>query len=195
MINRLTGTVLACEEQQITLLANGIGFGISVARPELYPLQQTASLYIYLHWNQENGPALFGFSDLAERQIFTALIGCPGIGPKLALSVLQHTTPIQLAAAIELKDVRTLSALKGIGAKKAEALIFQLQGKLGGVSTSSDQAPAITQLLKQVSDALLALQYSRTEIAYALEQVRSKTSPNNSFDELLRMALQALKKT
>lgn len=198
MIHTIRGTVRATEGATIIIDVSGVGFGCTVPHPELYAERSSVELFTYFHWNQEQGPQLFGFATPQERQLFSIILTCAGIGPKVALALLQQCPSNQLAAAIALGDTALLSSLKGIGLKKAETLVLQLQSKMKqyipaeDATDSSDQSKLLNQL-KNVSDVLQSLNYSRQEISHALEYLKTTTS-GAPFDELVRKALSYLSK-
>jgi len=197
MIQSIHGTVRATEGSTITIEVSGIGFACQVTHPELYALNAPAALYTYFHWHQENGPQLFGFATTQERQLFGIILTCAGIGPKVALSLITQCPHNQLAAAIALGDVALLSSLKGIGLKKAESIVLQLQSKMKQYVPSEEksddrQSQLLTQL-KNVSDVLSSLNYSRQEISQAIDHLKT-TAASSQFDELVRKALAYLSK-
>lgn len=200
MIQTIKGTVTVIEAQTITIELCGLGFGIQVTHPELYTTGSQAQLTTYLHWHQETGPQLFGFATALERQLFILTISCSGIGPKMALSLLSQISASSFAAAVALGDVKVLSSLKGIGTKKAESIILQLQDKIKKVDAPEENTPGDTNgqtllQLKNVSDVLVSLNYSRQEITSAIDHLKHNEPGKSSFDELIRKALAFLAKT
>lgn len=77
-----------------------------------------------MHWNQDQGPTLFGFQSQIEKQTFMMIISCSGIGPKMALSILEQTSAGSFLEMIVENDVKALSNLKGIGAKSRATLFI-----------------------------------------------------------------------
>jgi Holliday junction DNA helicase RuvA len=61
---------------------------------------------------------LYGFFDLAEKEMFLYLISVSGIGASTARVMLSYMKPDELARAIINSDVRTLEGIKGIGKKR-----------------------------------------------------------------------------
>jgi len=192
MIYRLQGTIDQLEGSLAIITVQDVGYGVMIPHPEQYAVGDTVSLQIAWHWNQEHGPQLFGFATEEERSLFQLIISCSGWGPKLALSLLHQTTAADCAAAIMGGDQATLSSFKGIGSKKAEALIMHLRNKVDKINFTSGNNAAThsAQKIKDLSDALQALRYSSSEIAVALRAIRERgdlqTTP---FDQLLRIAL------
>lgn len=199
MIQSIQGTIRSIEGSLVTIEVHGIGFAIQVAHPALYAPQSSAQIYTYLHWHQETGPQLFGFTSHYERQVFATFISCPGIGPKMGLNILQQTSAQTLVSAIALKEINTLSSLKGIGTKKAETIVSQLHDKMEPLIQAGSHGPEPSQALThlhQLTQALQALNYSRPEINSTLEHLKSNYPvANYTFDAILRHALAFLAKT
>lgn len=198
MINTIHGIITDIGEQKITfeLQALGISCIFFTPRAENFNKSQTATLFVHMHWNQELGPSFFGFQTSQERDVFAVLLGCSGIGPKVALALLQAMQPHELAGAINTGDCKTLAHVKGIGTKKAEHMLVHLKNKLDQFNYLPDQragtpAPALTQ----VADVLYSLSYSRQEVQRALSHVREQSFDGSpTFDVLVRSALAVLSK-
>lgn len=194
MINYLSGIVSNIESQVITIKNCGFGFLVLVPNETIYAINQEVNLEIYFYWSQENGPQFFGFESKSQRDIFSLLISCSGVGPKLALLILSQMSPSDFLNAIVFADVKALSSINGIGSKKAEMLIMQLKDKVDKISYSKDKDVAITKL-KEVSDVLTSLNYSKPEISIALDSIKKDPNFSNfTFDELLRKSLSTLVK-
>ncbi len=82
---------------------------------------------------REDSWQLFGFRDVAQRDVFRVLIGITGIGPRLALGLLSHLTLPELVAAAESNDPLRLQAVPGIGKRTAARIAVELAGKLSAI--------------------------------------------------------------
>lgn len=198
MINQLFGTVIAINNQVITIQpqGTGIGFGILVPQREMYILGKEAKLFTYLHWNQEQGPVLYGFQQELERRVFLLIISCSGIGPKIALATLETLTPEQFIQAIHEENVTTISTIPGIGKKKSEQIIVHLKHKIHDlIMTGVSLEGAAIKHWQQITEVLTSLNYSRSEINHAVQHLKQLHDiPEASFDLLLRRALSFLSK-
>src|SRR5262249_9445444 len=65
--------------------------------------------------------------------LFEKLIGVPGIGPRLALAVLSHLDPADLAEIVLTREITRLTRVPGIGPRTAERLLIDLGGILKAV--------------------------------------------------------------
>ena len=192
MIAFIKGTILSVTENSLIIDQSFIGLECIVPNISLYSQGSHIELYTYLHWHQENGPSFYGFSTNLEKQIFLQLIGCSGIGPKLAVSILEQMSPATLLETIIQEDVKGLSSLHGIGAKKAEQLILQLKYKAQDFVKKHpelvENGPA--KSWHELQQTLQSLNYSQAEIKQALAHLKQQSIPSSfGFDQLLRKAL------
>jgi Holliday junction DNA helicase RuvA len=198
MISQLTGTIHLIDKQKITVFAGPFGFDLSVPNAGAFPPHEAATIFVHMHWNQENGPAFFGFATELDRTVFNVLTDCSGIGPKIGLAVLADLGADGFLHAIEMGDERMLSKVNGIGAKKAEHIIFQLKGKVANLLKSGIKIEGAKQIehLHTVAEALESLNYSRPEITRTMNHLKESLagSPEVPFDVLMRQALAHLSK-
>ena len=196
MISYITGKVITTAQQSVTVATGPFGLYIRVADPSLFQIGKEQTVYLHMHWNQEQGPSLFGFTSDLEKIVFLLIIGCSGIGPKIALTILCDLGAQTFLQALQAEDERILSKVTGIGTKKAEQIIVQLKHKVSKL-IDSDSMPSqgSTTHWHTLGQALESLNYSRTEISHALNQLKKSSSKNDrTFDQLLRQALSFLSK-
>ncbi len=197
MINHISGIVAGIENTAVVIQSGPIGFSIHMPDGHSLALKKTATVYLYMHWNQENGPAWYGFENIEDRAVFELIISCSGIGPRIGLALLSQVGAAGFIDAIQSSDDRVLSKVSGIGAKKAEQIIVQLKHKVGqliakgALSVSKTSAASDWHTIMQ---ALEALSYSRGEITNAVSHLRSLEDKQLSFDQLMRKALTYLAK-
>lgn len=192
MIAFIKGTILSISENTLIIDQAFIGLECIVPHISLYAQGTQVELHTYLHWHQENGPSFYGFSTNLEKQIFLQLIGCSGIGPKMALSILEQLSPATLLETIIQEDVKALSSLHGIGAKKAEQLILQLKYKAQDFIKKHPELveSGSAKSWHELQQTLQSLNYSQTEIKHALTHLKQQNIPSNvGFDHILRKAL------
>lgn len=197
MIDILCGTITHIVDDAITVMTGGIGLRLQVPHVQTCTPNTAVTLYVYMHWNQEQGPSLFGFSNELDRQVFLLIISCSGIGPKIALSILSSLGSSGCVHAICQGDDKALSKVPGIGTKKAEQIIVSLKHKMQKLVKSGVELEDISSLqqMHELNDVLTSLNYSKREIDATLhwlaEQPVSEPVP---FDKLMRQALSFLSK-
>jgi Holliday junction DNA helicase RuvA len=199
MVNYITGVVKVREKQLITLDIGAMGLAVHVPNASLFTAQEheKITVHTYFHWNQENGPTLFGFLTELERTIFLLVIGCSGIGPKIALAVLDGMLPHQFLDAIQTGNEGALSKISGIGSKKAEQMMVQLKHKVAQLLKSGidlgchGSAPQ----WNTISEVLSSLNYSPIEINRTIKYLNDNhVQEAFSFDKMMRHALSFLSK-
>lgn len=199
MINSLTGIIQTIYDKATVLVAQGIGFHINIAQPRLLKKGSEATLYTYLHWNQEKGPTLYGFHEELERTVFLMIIECPKVGPAIALNILAQLQASRFLEIITSQDEGALHAINGIGAKTAEQLIINLKHKVTKLIASGTITAGVQQDFihwQNITDVLTSLNYSRQEITGALSYLSQEyTEQNYSLDQLIRAALAYLSKS
>lgn len=197
MIARLRGEVIEKSPQALTLDVQGVGYSISVVDEYSYALNQPVDLHTYYHWNQEQGPQLFGFTTALQKTVFGSILSCSGCGPKIGLAVLAHMSAQAFLQAVSLADTKALNAVSGIGQKKAELMIMQLKDKVTKIAPSEGglEENATLKKIKQVHEVLASLHYKQAEINSALEYLNKQMVVESApFDELLRKGLSFLAK-
>ncbi len=196
MLDSLWGKVIAIDKQKIVVQAGAFAFAVGVPREHDFAQNQELRIYTYLHWNQEQGPSLFGFPDPLDRTIFTLVMNCSGIGPKIALAILEQLGTQSFLEAVSTENQQILSKVSGIGPKKAEQMIVQLKYKVHALLATGIEIGTIqgAQVWHEVSQALEALNYSRGEITAAMKVLRKDHGTDVVFDKLLRKALSVLAK-
>jgi len=144
---------------------------------------------------REDGWALYGFLDPAERRFFQRLTTVSGVGPRLAVSLLSALGVARGARAVTERNIGLLSSVSGIGKKTAERLVLELADKVGefvdadgGRAAAAGGGGAAETALK----ALERLGYGTAEADDALRQVLAADAGAGSADALVRRALQLL---
>lgn len=187
MIARLSGTVWHIGEDYLVVRTDGLGFQVRVPATVLAKLStagQPVELFTYLHI-RENELTLFGFLTEEELALFKLLLTVSGVGPKVALTLLNTVSPDTLRQAVLKDEPALLSRVPGIGPKTARAIIFHLKDKI--LSTGAEALPLPTEADAEVIAALTGLGFSLIEAQRALQSLpRDESLP---IEERIRLAL------
>lgn len=160
--------------------------GYEIFTPAAPKMNEYIEFWIYTHVREDTF-SLYGFLDEKEKEVFIALIGINGVGPKSALSILSSLPYTQLMEQIESEDITALCQLPKIGKKTAGQMILSLKGKWPSVkATKTDPAHQSTK--EEVSNALLRLGFRSTEVKPVLDKIDVKQGTKES----LRQALSIL---
>lgn len=201
MIEQLTGRITLVGDNYLVIQCGGIGLRVNVCNPEEWPnMTEEQTICIAWTWNQEKGPALYGFTTPLHRWMFYALIDCPKIGPSTALQLLAQASPDMLMQIIASQDEKALAKLKGVGPKSAQNLILYLKDKIAklpaDVAINLQSSSSNFSAWNTVQEALFGLGYSNKEITQAfafvkegLNEFKDTESKDPDFDYLLRQSL------
>lgn len=193
MIAFLRGRFVELSPTRVIVETGGVGYEVLISLHTYAGIQGKTEGLLYTHFVvREDAHLLFGFSEPAEKEMFTHLIGVSGIGASTARMVLSYMPPADLTRCLVQGDVRSLEKVKGIGKKTAERLVLELRDKLGKVSPESTISPMIHNRLHQDAlEALTALGIPRTAASNAIEKVR-QAEPEITVEALIKKALRGI---
>lgn len=197
MIASLRGKIISIKGTEILIDVNGVGYHIFITKrlsDELPGIDSEFMVITHLDV-KETSLILYGFADEKERELFKLLITVNGIGPKLAHTVLTHSTFEEVMGLI----TGTNRALKipGLGAKKIDLIAMTLKDKIFKISSgleSENITHSIDTRDKNVSEALgalLSLGYSKNEAERIVSEVTKDGETSSlSTEEIIRKSLQ-----
>jgi Holliday junction DNA helicase RuvA len=199
MIAFLRGTVVDLLPMRLVIDVGGVGYDLHIPLSTYDRLPQPGGQTTVLTHLvvREDAHTLYGFATPEERDLFLLLVNnVSGVGPKLALAILNGTTPVMFRGLVVAGDIASLSKLKGVGKKTAERIIVELRDKVG-VSAAWEAASAKVSLSPEeahVNDAVLALislGFKQAEAHKAVRAIRD-ARPESTVEELVKEALKAL---
>ena len=196
MIDSITGIVKELNQGTLILQANNINWLLQVPSNTSWTPEESSQVYIYLHWHSDNGPTLLGFASPLDRTLFSLIINCSGIGPKIGLSLLSSLSSHNIISAIQQKNSLAFSKVSGVGIKKAEQITLQLHSKINKLI--KEKNIDLSQENKDwhtITEVLTSLGYKNSEIQKALTFLQTNASKKtDTFDELLQRSLSFLSK-
>ena len=193
MIAMVSGVVAAREADSLVVQTDGgVGYRVTVPTGVAERLPAPGAR-VSLHTElvvKEDGWALYGFDRPGERLVFQRLLGASGFGPKLALALLSALGPERTVRSIRSRDLAALSSVGGIGRKKAERLVLELQDRFEDVPLDSRAAaPAGGE---EAVRALVGLGYGPGAADDAVRTALAGGAPVGDTSLLIRRALQQL---
>ncbi len=195
MIDRIEGIIKHIDSQRVVVNFGPLDLSIATPQTHTYHLGTSITLYTHLHWNQEQGPSLYGFSSELERTVFLLITDCSGVGNKIGLALLEGLSAEGFLSAVQEGNEKQLAQVNGIGLKRAEQIIVQLKHKVQKlISTGAVSQPssACTHWI-DIDQTLSSLNYSKIEISQALDYLKKEPANTQApFDQLLRKALNYL---
>lgn len=193
MIAYLKGKVILARWGFLIVETGGVGYRVSV-NPQInipnniVDTKEEINLFIHEHI-REDANDLYGFLIFQELELFEKLISVNGVGPKVAMNIMNSGESGKIISAITSDDLSFFLAISGIGKKAAAKIILDLKSKLSG-----DQNINVLSNVDGASDlfdALTTLGYSRIEVSSIATKIPSELKTT---EEKVRWCLKNLGK-
>lgn len=187
MIRMIEGKIEEIGDKYVVISAGGVGYSLTVVPKILPTLAKSTGLvkmHVYSKLNMREGEfELYGFLKREDMDLFRILTSVSGLGPKTAMGILSTVEPAHLKEAVVNEDPQSLRKISGLGARTAQRLVVELQGKVdwiasgtGGPGALAEEHQALEALtglgytLSQAKDALAAVPKSATGLADRVRQ-------------------------
>ncbi len=134
MYEYFEGKLASLEPTQAVIDCGGVGYLLEITLNTYEALRRAdaSRVKLYAHLAvREDAHQLYGFYDMAEREMFRLLVAVNGVGNQTARVMLSSLTVDELRAAIQTQDVKKVQRVKGIGAKTAQRIVLELADKMG----------------------------------------------------------------
>ena len=194
MIAFLAGKFVYKNPTVVHVEANGVGYEVNISLNTYGHIQQLTEgrLFTYLQV-KEDSHTLYGFFDMAEKEMFIMLISVSGIGAATARMMLSNMLPGEIAKAIIQGNVKLLESVKGIGRKTAERLVLELKDKVGKHPLDSSKSFVKDNSFRQDAlDALIALGISKSVAEYSVNKVLTEQPSETQLEQVIKKALKAI---
>ena len=189
MIAKLSGSIDLLYDNYAIIDVNGVGYQVNLTDFTFGKLAGKRNVEIYIYtYVREDTLALYGFMEIAEKEMFELLISISGIGPKAAMGILSIAEPKTIRVAILNDDASVLTRVSGVGKKTAERVILELKNKVADMSID-DKNEAVAD--GEALEALQSMGYSVVEAREALKDVPLEIK---DISERIKMALKDLGK-
>jgi Holliday junction DNA helicase RuvA len=192
MIASLTGSFVLKTPSYIHIDVHGVGYEVQISLNTYSRIQDLKEGTLLTHLQiKEDGHTLFGFAELAEKELFVQLINVNGVGASTARMMLSSMQPSELRSAIASGNTGALEKIKGIGRKSAERLILELREKMVKAGVEST-APGFARnsLENDALNALMALGIQKNTAEAALKKTRANSPEDNVLESIIKKSLQ-----
>lgn len=193
MITHIQGKLTDKNPTHVVIECNGVGYMLNISLHTFSQIPEGEHLKLYTHLQvKEDSHTLYGFSSLAEREIFRLLISVSGIGSSIARTMLSALTPKQVREGIASSDVALIQSIKGIGAKTAQRVILDLKDKILKIYDIDEVS--VTQGNTNKDEALSALEvlgFVKKQAERVVDKIMI-TQPDASVEAIIKQALKNL---
>lgn len=193
MISHIQGKLSEKHPTHVVIDCNGVGYMLHISLHTFSQIPDSESLKLYTHLQiKEDAHTLYGFSSLAERDIFRLLISVSGVGASIARTMLSSLTPVQVREGIATADVALIQSIKGIGAKTAQRVILDLKDKvlkiydINEVSVSKDNTNK-----NEALSALEVLGFVKKQAERVVDKIIA-SQPDANLETIIKQALKNL---
>jgi Holliday junction DNA helicase RuvA len=193
MITHIQGKLTEKNPTDVVIDCNGVGYFLNISLHTYSQIPDAENLRLYTHLQvKEDSHTLFGFSSLAEREIFRLLISVSGIGASIARTMLSSLTPKQVREGIATENVALIQSVKGIGLKTAQRVIIELKDKVLKVY-DIDEAAYITNNTNkdEALSALEVLGFAKKQAERVMDKILNN-QPDANVETLIKEALKNL---
>lgn len=198
MYEYIKGQLANLEPTQAVIDCGGVGYLLEITLNTYEALRRAdaAQVKLYAHLVvREDAQQLFGFYDLAEREMFRILVGVNGVGNQTARMMLSSLTVDELRQAIQMQDVKKVQRVKGVGAKTAQRIVLELADKVGVVGSEVGiRSSENTQARDEAMTALVMLGFAKPAVEKLLMSNDWK-NPDGSpmtVEDIIKVGLQRL---
>ena len=184
MIASINGILRTIETASLVIeTASGLGYRVFYNQGQslLHQIDQPISLFTYHHIREESDD-LYGFITYVEWQVFMLLLHVSGVGPKLAMSIIDTLGPESTVEAIAANQPAIFRSISGVGQKLAEKIILELRTNVSSVSNLSGTSESSQELV----EALLGLGYDQAHILAIVTKLDRSLPVAQQLKEALR---------
>ncbi|MDF2192229.1 Holliday junction branch migration protein RuvA [Paraflavitalea sp. CAU 1676] len=174
--------------------AHGVGYELLISLNTYSAIQEhdKGMLYTYLHI-REDAHILFGFSEVAEKELFLMLISVSGVGAATARMMLSSLKPDEIVRAIANGNTKQLESIKGIGRKSAERIVLELRDKISKTALDANIPTLKNNTLEQDAlNALIALGIPRAAGEQAVQKALKAQPDLAVVEDIIKKALKTL---
>jgi len=173
MIAHLKGQILKKTNKGIILEVGQIGYLVNLTSSTLTSTNEGKTFEVYTHTHvKEDDLSLYGFETYEKLIFFEQLLTISGIGPKVALEIL-NIEPAKIQQAIANSDEQFICTVPGIGKKTAKRIILELKDKIAHLA-SENYTSLSSEPHSEAVEALIKLGYQSREIAQGLKKIPEK---------------------
>ena len=198
MYEYFQGRLASLEPTQAVVDCEGVGYLLEITLNTYEALRRVEGeqVKLYAHYVvREDAQQLFGFYEMAEREMFRILVGVNGVGNQTARVMLSSLTVDELREAIQTQDVKKVQRVKGIGAKTAQRIVLELADKVVGVAGGLRQGTGVRNMaIEEAQTALTMLGFAKPAVEKLLASGDWKNADGSpmTVEEIIKEGLRRL---
>lgn len=199
MISYLKGELTEKNPAYCVIDCGGVGYFVQISMQTYSKLPDNGTCKLMIYYSVsvdvrsgQSNHNLYGFVDVAEKEMFKLLITVSGVSANTARMILSSLTPSEVQSAILTNNVTLIKSVKGIGPKLAEKIISELKNKVDKEDALQIiSAPQHNTIREEALSALLALGFDKLKSGKLLDGIIAEHS-DLTVEELIKQALKRL---
>lgn len=168
MFYSISGKCIAKGNDFLAIEAGGIGFKINATKKIIEKVVINEDFKVFCYWHGDSFE-IYGFPHQEELSLFQLLISISGIGPKMALKIMNLNSVEEIQSAIALEKPAYLSDKGGVSVKTASKIVLELKDKIIHPSNLVDLDKSSER--EQIENALSNLGYQRKDIQKSMTHI------------------------
>ncbi|MBW0594407.1 Holliday junction branch migration protein RuvA [Mycoplasmopsis anatis] len=191
MILYRIGEIMHINAQNIIFESRGEGYSLIVPNSSRFNNNQKVKLFIYEYKNDYNTQT-YAFKDYMERVLFVDLISLTGIGPRIALNLLDNDWE-RIANYIALSDVESLSKIPYVQDKQAKLIVVNLQNKWSKILIKNKELAKDSNEINNLNDVVNSLKimgFKEKQINEAISKIENK----GNVEEMIQKSIEFISK-
>lgn len=191
MILYRIGEIMHINAQNIIFESRGEGYSLIVPNSSRFNNNQKVKLFIYEYKNDYNTQT-YAFKDYMERVLFVDLISLTGIGPRIAMNLLDNDWE-RIANYIALSDVESLSKIPYVQDKQAKLIVVNLQNKWSKILIKNKELAKDSNEINNLNDVVTSLKimgFKEKQINEAIGKIENK----GNVEEMIQKSIEFISK-
>jgi Holliday junction DNA helicase RuvA len=193
MIAQLTGNFLHKTPTRVIIDVHGVGYEVNISLNTYSAISNATNGTLLTFFKvSEDAFTLYGFHEVAEKEIFLKLISVSGVGATARMMV-SSLKPSEIQQAIASNNIKLLESIKGIGKKTAERIALELRDKIGVIATEATNLTGSHNTAEnEALEALMALGIGKAIAEQAIKKATKQAGETLQVEALIKLALKSL---
>lgn len=191
MILYKIGEIMHINAQNIIFESKGDGYSLIVPNSGRFSNNQKVKLFIY-EYKSDYSTQTYAFKDYMERVLFVDLISLTGIGPRIAMNLLDNDWE-KIANYIALSDTESLSKIPYVQEKQAKLIVVNLQSKWNKILLKNKDITKSTNEISNINDVVSSLKimgFKEKQINEAISKIDNK----GNVEEMIQKSIELISK-
>ncbi len=197
MIGYLKGEITHKTPAFLYIEVGGVGYHVNTSVNSFSDLGEKKRVKVYTHMIvKEDSDTIYGFSTMAERDLFVLLLSVKGVGGNTARVILSYMNPNEVKRAIMHENVSAFKSVKGVGPKTAKQILLDLKEKVTKLADNNIDLEITGESVHNTRDeaaaALQALGFQKALVEKKIAFVLQNGDDGMEVEQIIKEVLKQL---